>query len=898
MSLSEQSAQPSSRPLLEGVFVGIAVLVTAVAGIGFMAFRSVSTQQDIVRTDLLRVARAASALVDGDLHEKLASGPRDDGDYATLLAPLIKLHRQLPEVAYMYTLIERDGRFRFVLDTATAADQLGFNRPMQPSEFMKPYQSQSAEEDKAEMDALKRGTTFVSHTPFSDEYGTFLTALSPVRTTDGRAVATLGVDMDIGDYLNQINRIWNAALIALLAAVIGSCVVGGAVYRIRKKLRLQEMAGAKSLSEKEALKEQDRRLVSALGQVVYHYDESSKRTKWRGDCERILGYPPREMPAEMDQWNSRIHPKDAAAIQAWSDARSGPETSLIREYRHLHRDGHPVWLMDRAVLSRDETGKLLSVDGVLLDISAQKNVEAQLIAARDAAEAADRAKTDFLAIMSHEIRTPMNGVIGCVNLLLETPITPEQREYLGTIRKCGDGLIHLINDILDFSKMESDKLTLETRPFSLVRCVEEVTDLYALAAAEKNIELVTRFETDAPDGIVGDETRFRQILVNLVGNALKFTASGEIIISLSVKPWLPSGEALMLSVKDTGIGIPEEKQKRIFLPFSQADSSTTRRFGGTGLGLAICGRLAALMGGAITVHSSEGCGAEFVVLTPLKRSKEPGRELPDLGGRSALIVDDNAAFRRATQDFLHSLGMSVRLADSPDSTRSALASDGLPDVVLLDVCMPAEHVASILSQIEKVDPAGRARVIELKVPSLLRKQKEASDTPHRELNKPLRRKALAEMLREVILGAAPSLPPTPSTSLPSMAGQSPLKILIAEDNAINRKVLTRMLARLGYTSEAVENGRLCVERLAAEKFDIVFMDIQMPEMDGYEATAVLRQRGDKVWITALTADAMPDDPLRCKVAGMNDYLTKPLRPDALREALEHCADHLKANPRR
>ena len=871
--------------------MGFVVFVTAMAGIAYLAMESLSIQKQTVRDDLLRMAQAAAGLVDGDLHEKLTDPSQAGGaEYLRVLEPLVQFHRGVPEIAYLYTLIEKDGQFHFVLDTATAANRLGFNRKMEASGLMEPYKSNSPEEDREEMDALHQGTPFVSKKPFSDEYGTFLTALAPIRTTGGRTVAVVGLDLNVADYIHRLGHIERAIAFACAFVLIASLLVGILVFRFRKRLVKEEAAGLLAHSEKLAVVEQNMRLVSALGQIVYHYDARRKHLEWRGECEAILGYQPGEMPDGPDSWKNRIHPKDAAVLDGWKKARDGRDTSLIREYRCLHKDGHPVWVLDRAVLTRDDRGRLTFVDGVLLDISEQKAGEANLIAARDAAEAAGQTKTDFLAIMSHEIRTPMNGVIGCANLLLETPLNPEQREYLDTIRKCGDSLLHLISDILDFSKMESDKLVLEESPFSLRNCVEEVLDLYGLMASEKKIELLARFDNQDLDWICGDEVRFRQILVNLVGNALKFTASGEVLVTLSRKPWLPGGDALMLSVKDTGIGIPVDKQQGIFLPFSQADASTTRRFGGTGLGLAICGRLATLMGGAITVHSEDQKGAEFVVLVPLVelRERNPRVDAGLIQGKSLLLVDDNTSFRMMMQDWLGAFGIKVSTAGDVPSLKACWESGGPPDVLLVDECLPPAMLDEIALLLSK--PGAETKAVGLTVPSLAHAGELPGLALQESLAKPVRMASLFQVFGS-LFSRTPSAPdPQPAGLLDeTLAAKFPLKILVAEDNAINRRVVIQILKRLGYTPGVVENGRECLERLESESYDIILMDIQMPEMDGYEATAALRRRGDATWITALTADAMPEDPMRCRIAGMNDYLSKPIRADTLRAALERCA---------
>ncbi len=887
------NTRPRVRPALEAAFVGLVVLLTALAGIWLLTLQSLSAQKQTFREDMLRMVRAAAGLVDGDLHAQLTDPAQQEGEeYRRALAPLVDFHRGVPEISYLYTLIDREGQFRFVLDTATAADRLEFDREMEPSGLMDAYESKSIEEDRAEMEALREGKTYVSHEPFTDEFGTFLTAVAPVKTRDGRTVGIIGLDLNAADYIARLDRVTLSATLSAAFALFASIALGGFVFHIRRRLKRQEDAILRERAEKEAFEERDRRLVGAIGQMVYHYDVAAGRMIWRGECEAILGFQPEEMPASPERWKNRIHPKDVAALDAWASARDGDDRMLAREYRCLNKQEHHVWVLDRCVLERGPDGKLAAADGVLLDISRQKKVEAELIAARDAAETADRAKSDFLAVMSHEIRTPMNGVIGCTNLLLDSPLIPEQREQLGTIRQCGDSLLHLINDILDFSKMNSNKLTLEQRPFSLRDCAEDVLDLYALMATEKRLELLTHAEQSDLDWVAGDEVRLRQILVNLVGNAIKFTADGEVVVTIGRRPWLPGGEAVMLSVRDSGIGISPHEQERIFKPFSQADSSTTRRFGGTGLGLAICGRLATLMGGTITVHSEPGKGAEFVVMLPLKELRErnaaPGAG--PLRGRSVLVVDDSAPFRRMILEILESSGVRALPAGDLLTVRVDLGGSEPLDAMLLDATLPADTLAEIATALASLPSAPPVvGLVEhlLTLPSAPPGIAFAATIP-----KPVHRAQLLKILADLF--APPSAPsalvePAASPAPKLLAERFPLKILVVEDNVINRKVVAQMLARLGYTAKIVENGRLCVDLMQSESFDLVLMDIQMPEMDGYEATGVLRKRGDTTWICALTADAMPEDPIRCRIAGMNDYLSKPLRNETLRPAIERCA---------
>jgi len=873
--------------------VSFIIFLVSLCGIAYLTIHARNSQSSAIRVDLGRTARSAAGLVDGDAHEALVKAAQTGTpEYFDALEPLVRFHRGVPEIAYLYTLVVKEDKLHFVLDTANAKDRLGFDREMKPSAVLDHYESQSPEEDQAEIAALLAGRDYVSQKPFRDEFGAFLTAVSPVRNSAGQSVALVGVDLNVEDYLARIRQAEVAAFVASLLVGAASLLVGFLVFGFRKRLVIQQELNDATLARNVALMEQDRRVVSALGQIVYHYDVERATLEWRGDCPKILGRTVDEMPASPDLMPTLVDRKDLALVESWDPNNTDRSGLLIREFRCLHRDGHNVWMLDRAVLQRDSSGRLIAADGVLLDISERKKFEEELIAARDDAEAAARAKSDFFAVMSHEIRTPMNGVVGCTNLLLETPLDSQQREYLETIRKCGSSLLHLISDILDFSKMDSDKLTLESRSFSLRACCGEALNLYAHMAAEKNLELVSHFEQPDLDWVVGDEARLRQILANLVGNAIKFTSEGEVVVTFARKPWLPSGTAVMLSVRDTGIGISADQQQSIFKPFSQADSSTTRRFGGTGLGLAICGRLATLMGGAITVHSRPGFGSEFVVLIPFSETLQP--DLPidfsALKERSVtLVVPQDSLAKSLTSDLLH-MGLTVSRAANLEAVLRDWEDANPPDCILVDCAVAGPETAASLRELRAKPGGQKTKFVALTLPSLVGAGFTDTLGFDVRISKPLRFEILAVTLRDLFLGQP--LPPVdvrPAIPDRTFAEKYPLRILIAEDNSTNRKVISHTLRRLGYHPEMAENGRACLDAIQASHFDMVLMDVQMPEMDGYEATAELRNAGNPIWITALTADAMPEDPLRCRIAGMNDYLSKPVQMERLRLALEKCA---------
>ena len=604
-----------------------------------------------------------------------------------------------------------------------------------------------------------------------------------------------------------------------------------------------------------------------------------------------------------------FYPSDVAEKYARDeDEIMRSETGTVnREESTLDRDGDLIWHLTTEVPFRNAAGDVLGLVGIGRNITARRVAEAALVEAKEAAEAGNRAKSEFLANMSHEIRTPLNGVIGMTGVLLDTPLSAEQQDFVDTIRQSGDILLTVINDILDFSKIEAGKLALESHAFDLRQVLEEVGEMLASKAAASGIDLVVHYPPDTPRFFLGDAGRIRQVITNLAGNAVKFTASGHVLIAAECQSKDESRAQVRVSVRDTGIGIPTESIGALFEKFTQVDSSTTRRFGGTGLGLAISKQLVELMGGTIHATSRLGEGSTFSFVLPLSIDTQPAPvplQPVDLTGLRVLIVDDNEVNRRVVHEQISSWGMRngsfASGAEALEAVHAANASGDPFQVVITDYQMPEIDGAMLAAKI-KSDPALKGPVIVMltsvghwqEVSGIERECIDAF------LVKPVRHSQLLNTLANAWskqLTAATAFPVTPEYQRSISELQSSVarpanaawRVLVAEDNTVNQKVALRMLERLGARADVAANGQEAVKMASDLPYDVIFMDCQMPEMNGYEATKEIRRRagpnqGCKIF--ALTADASASCKQRCLTAGMDDIITKPVKLDHLKAAL-------------
>jgi len=719
-------------------------------------------------------------------------------------------------------------------------------------------------------------------------------AAVPTMHYTGMAAASFTPSLAANDNLSHALNI--TSLGATVVVVVAFMVLGLAILTSLIDRRFSAQALELESSEKRS-----RQILETALDAFVEMDSAGTILDWNAQAAATFGWSREEALGQLFDhlvFPERFRAAGQEARRRFLASDEGRVVTKRLEVIALHRDGHefPV----EFTVSAMRNGGALLVTAFVRDITERKRFEQDLREAKEAAETANQAKSTFLATMSHEIRTPMNGILGMTELVLDSELTAEQREHLGLVRLSGESLLSIINDILDFSKIEAGKLELESIPFDLRESLGETMKGLSYRAHQKGLELVYDIGPEVPETVLGDPGRIRQILINLVGNAIKFTDHGEIVVMVDDSSEGPNRTRLHFAVRDTGVGVPAEKQDRIFEAFSQADGSMTRKYGGTGLGLTICKLLAELMGGRIWMESQPGEGStfHFSILLGLQdvSATRPGpvssEQLQDM---QVLVVDDNLTNRRVLEGMLARWGMRPTAVDCGKTALQALhlakSMGHMFPLILLDGQMP-EMDGFALAEIIRKDSSLAGTMI-----MMLTSAGHAGDAARCQelgisayLVKPIRQRELLEAIY-VLLQGKPEKKTEPLVTTHSLReNRHRSRILLAEDNLVNQKLALRLLEKRGFEVTIVGDGQAALDELEKESFALVLMDVQMPNMGGFDATAAIRERekttGLHIPIVAMTAHALKGDEERCIAAGMDAYLSKPIRTTELFTMIE------------